>query len=180
MFGSCATGLDLPNSDLDLGLRGFEGVSRVEVANILQYLLENLVFFKWITDYKLIPTAATPVLKLEIDPFINFTEFTYPNSPINYLNFTDDFSFLNLKNAPDSPNEIRVKVDITVENSCEFYEGGFTGIRSTEIINQWLGNIKGLKSIALIVKYLFNKKGFNNAFKGYFFNNCFIFILKKI
>lgn len=139
----------------------------MEVPNILHYLLENLVFFKWIVDYKLIPTAATPVLKLEIDPFISFKEFTYPNSPINYLKFTDDFSFLDLKNVPESPNAIRIKVDITVENCCEFYEGGFTGTRSTEIISQWLGNIKGLKSIALIVKYLFNKKGFNNAFKGY-------------
>lgn len=139
----------------------------MEIPNILQFLLENLVFFKWIKDCKCIATATTPVLKLEIDPFERFKDFTYPNPPINYLNFIDDLSFLDLKKTALNPGEVRVKVDITVETCYEFEDGGFTGIRSTEIINQWLSNMKGLKSVAMIVKYLFNKKGFNNSYKGF-------------
>lgn len=179
MYGSCATGLDLPSSDMDLGLRGFERVSHYEIPNILHFLLENIVFFKWVKDCKCIASAAIPVLKLEIDPFISFKDFTYPNPPINYLNFEEDFSFLNMKKLIID-KETLVKVDITVENSCEFEDGGFNGIRSSELINQWLGNIKGLKSVALIVKYLFNKKGFNNAYKGQkYINNLIIIIFLK-
>ena len=167
VFGSCATGLDLPTSDLDLGLRGFERVSKFEIPNILHYLLENLVFFKWIKDCKCIPTASIPVLKLEIDPLIAFKEFTYPNPPINYLNLNDDYGFLDIKGILfKGENNFRVKVDISVENCCEYEDVGFCGTRSTELINQFLGNFKGLKSVALIVKYLFNKKGFNNSYKG--------------
>jgi len=139
----------------------------LEIPNILQFLLENLVFFKWIKDGKCIPTASVPVLKLEIDPLIPFKEFMYPNPPLYYLNLNEDFGFLDFKKS--CPTEIKIKVDITVENCCEFEEGGFTGIRSTELINQWLGSFKNLKNVALIVKHLFNTKGFNNAYKGNIF-----------
>ena len=64
IFGSCATGLALESSDVDLALMGFENVPKFEIPNILQILLENLVYFKWIVNYKAIFTASVPILKL--------------------------------------------------------------------------------------------------------------------
>jgi len=39
-----------------------------------------------VIQYKAILTASVPVIKLEINPAIDFKEFVYPNPPIDYLN----------------------------------------------------------------------------------------------
>jgi hypothetical protein len=49
---------------MDIGLVGFESISRVEVPTILLKLAEDLSSLNWVTSYKLILTASIPVLKL--------------------------------------------------------------------------------------------------------------------
>ena len=159
-----------------MGLRGFERVHKLEIPNVLQFLSDNLAFYSWVKEAKCIPTASVPVLKLELDPLTPFKEFIYPNSPIYYLDLTEDYGFLDMHHPP-GVSEARIKVDITIENCYEFDEGGFTGVRSTELINQWLGGFKNLRSVALVLKHLFNKKGFNNAYKGGFSSYCLLIIL---
>lgn len=80
MYGSCVTGtfffnefmyffkkiigLELPYSDLDIGVSGFEKISKFETENILSLLLENLSYMKWVKLCKPIFTANVPLLKL--------------------------------------------------------------------------------------------------------------------
>ena len=64
LYGSCATGLALPTSDMDIGITGFEALSSFESTDILQVLLSKLTYLKWVRTYKPIFTATIPVLKL--------------------------------------------------------------------------------------------------------------------
>lgn len=64
LYGSCATGLALPNSDMDIGITGFESCPSYETTEILQVLLSKLTFLKWVKTYKPIFTASIPVLKI--------------------------------------------------------------------------------------------------------------------
>jgi len=64
LYGSCATGLALSTSDMDIGITGFETLTTYESTEILQVLLSKLTFLKWVKTYKPIFTASIPVLKL--------------------------------------------------------------------------------------------------------------------
>lgn len=78
LFGSCATGLALPESDIDLSVLGFELFLKPQLhgpINVLQDYLKNM---RWVVGskylnklyYRAILTSAVPVLKIEIDPRI--------------------------------------------------------------------------------------------------------------
>lgn len=74
LYGSCATGLALPTSDMDVGIMGFETCSVYEITEILQILLGKLTFLKWVKTYKPIFTASIPVLKI-----VSFLSFFFIN-----------------------------------------------------------------------------------------------------
>ena len=57
-------GLELPYSDLDIGVSGFEKHSKYETESILSRLLANLSYMKWVKLCKPIFTASVPLLKL--------------------------------------------------------------------------------------------------------------------
>lgn len=91
IFGSCATGLSLPTSDIDLGITGFESHSKNELIYFLNNLANVLEKFNWVKSIERILTANIPLIKIvianlfilinsifikEVDPFIDFTEFT--------------------------------------------------------------------------------------------------------
>lgn len=57
-------GLELPYSDMDIGITGFEKYSKYETETILSRLLENLSYMKWVKLCKPIFTASVPLLKL--------------------------------------------------------------------------------------------------------------------
>lgn len=50
-------GLNLKASDIDILVVGFDTDNKKEVATYLQTLLEELVHFKWVEEYKGIYTA---------------------------------------------------------------------------------------------------------------------------
>lgn len=85
LYGSCATGLALPTSDMDIGVTGFETLSTYESTQILQALLSKLTFLKWVKTYRPIFTASIPVLKLvhSSSPFppMPFSRKWTPSSP---------------------------------------------------------------------------------------------------
>jgi predicted nucleotidyltransferase len=66
VYGSVATGLIVPGSDMDICLTGLKGLDRTQVISLLQTLRDNLGLFSWAVDIKFIPTASIPVLKLVI------------------------------------------------------------------------------------------------------------------
>ena len=81
VFGSCQTGLSLPNSDIDICLLGFNyknskqnsnDENRMEIIEILSRLMIVLQRFKWVTNLDPILKTKVPILKLEMDPVIAY------------------------------------------------------------------------------------------------------------
>ena len=116
---------------------------------------------------------------MEIDPFIDFEDVTYPNPPINFIYEFEDYSYLNVPKNYIRKDLINftIKLDITIENTSynqsggDFYMGGaptlaFTGLLSTEWTNKWLSYYVPLYKTTLILKYFFHQKGFNNTYNG--------------
>lgn len=97
----------------------------------------------------------------------DFMDFVYPNPPINYLDFSDQYDFLNLRKTKSE--SIRIKMDISVENIN--YAGimnEFIGGISTALVNKWQERLNAMQKIAVFMKYVFNEHGFNNSYKGKF------------
>jgi DNA polymerase sigma len=64
IYGSCATGLSLPYSDVDIGIIGFENEPRCEIIKILNNLASILENFKWVKSVEKIFTATIPIIKI--------------------------------------------------------------------------------------------------------------------
>jgi len=66
IYGSCATGLALTSSDVDIAVSGIEAYDRGQLCDSLLNISNYLKQFKWITSNKPIITASVPILKLVI------------------------------------------------------------------------------------------------------------------
>jgi predicted nucleotidyltransferase len=68
LYGSWATGLMTENSDIDVCIKRFEIIDRMEHKAILESLEQTFKCFKWALEVKGIYTAMVPVLKLVLSP----------------------------------------------------------------------------------------------------------------
>lgn len=64
VFGSCATGLALPSSDIDLLVTGFEHSEVSEIREILEFISKQLKEYPWAVSVKPILSAVVPVVKI--------------------------------------------------------------------------------------------------------------------
>lgn len=64
IFGSCATGLALTTSDVDIAVSGLEAYDRYTLCEHILSISNALKPFKWVSSNKPILTAAVPILKL--------------------------------------------------------------------------------------------------------------------
>jgi len=64
IYGSCATGLALTASDVDISVEGIEAFDRNQLGEYFVKISNSLKGFKWITENKPILTATVPILKL--------------------------------------------------------------------------------------------------------------------
>lgn len=64
IFGSCATGLALKMSDVDIAVSGLGAYERYALCDYLLMISDTLSQFKWITKNQPILTATVPILKL--------------------------------------------------------------------------------------------------------------------
>ena len=64
IFGSCATGLALPSSDVDICVCGVNANTRTELIQSIMTIHEKLKKFKWVVTSKPIVTANVPIVKL--------------------------------------------------------------------------------------------------------------------
>jgi len=113
----------------------------------------------------------------EVDPFIPFNEFTYPNPPIDFITQDEDYSFLNVTKShiAEKLKYFTIKLDITIEttnyncpNNNYFMptNNEFTGILSTDLTNKWLLFYSSLFKITLILKFFLHLKQLNNTYNG--------------
>ena len=74
IYGSSITGLALANSDIDLQIKGFDNLSRLQTENKLKELFEVLANFEWINNSsQMILTSTVPIIKLDINPLVKFS-----------------------------------------------------------------------------------------------------------
>lgn len=66
VYGSWVTGLMTETSDIDICIKRYEILDRLEVKAILETLEYHLKQFKWVLDIKGIYTATVPVLKMVV------------------------------------------------------------------------------------------------------------------
>ncbi|CAD8102590.1 unnamed protein product [Paramecium primaurelia] len=154
LFGSCATGLALIDSDIDIGIISFEGFVKSSLRQPFNQLYNTFLQTKWVTKSKSIFNTMVPVIKLEIDPLIPFSEFDS-----RYLNLED-----NLIKKWKSIKQ-KVKSGIKVDISFSFHHNHL-GYESTDMIIKWMQEYPTIQQLVLILKTIIKKLGCSEAFNG--------------
>ena len=115
LFGSNAVGLSLPTSDIDILLFDLPCFTKEEAAEILAHLAVQINTMGWIVSCSAYLNAKVPLIKLELDPSINYfctkrkCDYIGMGVDLNYL------AHLELpQNKKENPNLKSIKVDLTV------------------------------------------------------------------
>ena len=136
IFGSYATRLALPTSDLDLAVVN-AGFSREETASAVHSLAEVLPVYKWAVHVQPITTASVPVVKLTVDPHFFGGE---------------------LKDY--------VKVDISFEDQSEGVEGKHVGLMAVTWVKEMLAEYPFAQELVLCLKQVLYLQGLHSAYLG--------------
>ena len=129
LFGSCASGIAIQNSDIDIAVKPeiLKYFQHIPEHLRLQAALENLqqIFSTqpYISDINVIGTASVPIIKLKIDTSI----------PCLDLSYGQVYSRLNRPHRSGV-----IQTDITIETLNLQTNSNHFGISSTQLINQWL------------------------------------------
>ncbi|CAD8139797.1 unnamed protein product [Paramecium pentaurelia] len=157
LFGSCATGLALIDSDIDIGISGFQSINR----NVNKALFDSLFFEfskrKWVIKSNPIFNSVVPVIKLEIDPQISQTEFEGKN-----LMETDIHKWKKLKQKIKGC----IKVDISFNFSGSTYDSPHSGFMTTNLVKQWMKEYPTIQQLVLILKSMIKKLGLSESYTG--------------
>ncbi|CAK75978.1 unnamed protein product (macronuclear) [Paramecium tetraurelia] len=174
LFGSCATGLALPESDIDIGITGFEMCSPSQLNLPIQKLTEflqkmrwvnNIVYFKSIYFFRAITSSAMPLIKLQVDPTISFVQSSLPIG-LPYIDLV-------LNPDEDIPKQI-FSVDVSFFQYSGPKQNQHLGLISTDLTLQWLSFYSELRPIVLLFKSLLKKRGLNDQYKGGISSFCII------
>ena len=141
-FGSFATGLLTPFSDLDLTIRNTNSSTRDHLLLIINLLQVELMNLNFVIKQTPILTASIPILKLELDPSIEFRD-----------NKKSTISFI-------------VKTDVIVEKNEE-NEIKTTPFRTTEFIKCCVDNEPTFYEVILVLKYALSSNGLSNSYTGF-------------
>ncbi|CAD8193129.1 unnamed protein product [Paramecium octaurelia] len=154
LFGSCATRLALPDSDIDIGITGLE-------THLLNQKMDTIIEFlskmNWVKRIKPIyPTQTTlPLIKLWVDPSIPFRSGN-----------------MNLPHIDLVCQSQLIQVDISFFGHIQHQ-----GLTSTELTCYWLQEYQELKTITLLFKSLLKKRGLNDQSKGGISSFCLVLIV---
>ena len=140
-YGSYATRLLTPYSDMDLSIQGCLMLEREQAIEMLQVLCDNLKLFGFIKNATPILTAIVPVIKLEADPSIEFEE------------------------SEVVPEAMSIKVDIIVD-LMDAFNPISTPLRTTDYIKYCISNYPSFYKNILFLKFALNCNDFTNAYKG--------------
>ena len=140
-YGSFATKLLTPFSDLDLAIQGCLNINKEQNIQILKNLASILINHPFVLKINPILTATIPVIKLEVDPSKEY------------------------KNGDNYNYSIVLKVDIIVDikNSFDLLS---TSIRTTNYINFCIKRYTTFFRNILLIKYGLNCNGLSNSYNG--------------
>ncbi|CAK73312.1 unnamed protein product (macronuclear) [Paramecium tetraurelia] len=165
LFGSCATGLALPESDIDIGITGFELLPSNQLNGPIQKIIEFLQNMKWVTNIRAITTSSMPLIKLQVDPSISFVESSH-KILLPQIDLITNYD-------KESPSRI-FSVDISFFQYQGSKQNWHLGQISTEQTLQWLSFYSELRPIVLLFKSLLKKRGLNDQYKGGISSFCII------
>jgi len=140
-YGSYATRLLTPYSDMDLSIQGCLMLDREQSIEMLQVLCDNLKLFDFIKNATSILTALVPVIKIEADPSIEF------------------------ENSETVSECLPIKVDIIVD-LMDAFNPISTALRTTDYIKYCISNYPSFYKIILLLKFAMNCNDLNNTYKG--------------
>ncbi|CAD8059976.1 unnamed protein product [Paramecium primaurelia] len=165
LFGSCATGLALPESDIDIGITGFEMCSTSSLNIPIQKLTEFLQKMRWVKNIVAITSSAMPLIKLQVDPTISFVQSSLPIG-LPYIDLV-------LNPDEDIPKQI-FSVDVSFFQYSGLKQNQHLGLISTDLTLQWLSFYSELRPIVLLFKSLLKRRGLNDQYKGGISSFCII------
>ena len=173
IYGSLATGLSVPGSDMDLCVVGFKDIDRQQSLRVLQTITDNLKLFKWCKDITFIQKSRIPVVKLEVDPCIAFEMFN------NECNLTESMksellheksSYLNLlSNDTLQPYDHNISADITIDFLNENGLPENAGLRTSSFVLECIKNYMNFRELVLVVKWMLAGWGLNKSYTGRYF-----------
>ena len=140
-YGSYATRLLTPYSDMDLSIQGCLMLDREQAIEMLQVLCDNLKLFGFVRSATSILTALVPVIKIEADPSISFED------------------------SETAPEGMSIKVDIIVDLMDSFNPIS-TALRTTDYIKYCISNYPSFYKNILFLKFAMNCNDFTNTYKG--------------
>ncbi|CAK88180.1 unnamed protein product (macronuclear) [Paramecium tetraurelia] len=157
LFGSCATGLALLDSDIDIGINGLEVYNR----NMLKSHFDNLYFEfsrkKWVVKANPIFNSSVPIIKLEIDPQINIFEYEGRNLDEQQIQL-----WKRLKQKLKSG----IKVDISFNFNGNGIYSTHLGSITTDLVKKWMEEYPSLQQIVLILKSMIKKLKLSESYTG--------------
>ena len=132
LYGSCASGIAIENSDVDIAIDDKILMYYHEVPTIrgkleaaLEFLSQLFSQVSWISNIKLIHKATVPLIKMIVNTEIPVQEQYIPEE------YRKNLSKM-IKNGG------KVCIDLTIEAKNEDQSPSHLGIISTVTINSWL------------------------------------------
>ncbi|CAD8063252.1 unnamed protein product [Paramecium sonneborni] len=165
LFGSCATGLSLQESDIDIGITGFEMCPNSQLNIPIQKITEFLQKMRWVKNIVAITSSIMPLIKLQVDPTISFVQSSLPIG-LPYIDL--------IINPDDDIHRQIFSVDISFFQYTGPKQNHHLGLISTELTLQWLSFYSELRPIILLFKSLLKKRGLNDQYKGGISSFCII------
>eukprot|EP00727_Mastigamoeba_balamuthi_P004321 m51a1_g13887 hypothetical protein (1283) ;mRNA; f:664538-669641 len=139
-FGSYATSLCIPTSDLDLVCVLPSDQGSLDRRASFRVLVEGLRGESWVSWMKPIETAAIPVIKLMSKAEYIPTDVTFTIRPSNGA---DDDRGVEADGAPKH-----------------------RGLRNSDMVKSFLRDLRSFKPILLVLKQLLYERGLNNTYTG--------------
>lgn len=140
-FGSVATGLLTPFSDLDLAIRNSNSHAREHMALILEVFSGELSKHPFVLSQKTIATATIPVIKLQADSSLPMEDFRTSHLPF------------------------KIKTDIIVEQ-FEPFEINSTPFRTTEFTKWCIDTYPTFLEVVLLLKFTLACHSLSNSYTG--------------
>ncbi|CAD8077655.1 unnamed protein product [Paramecium sonneborni] len=180
IFGSSTTGLALKDSDVDMVVYGLQVFTKQQLFEPMRRLIEIFTELKWAVQCKHIFQASVPLIKVLVDPSIDFLSFKgEPKYVIMQCRNLD----LNLKYGDSSQH---IFIDITFELAPPYaiynpYIQAFNiGLQSTQYTIDICEKIQGFSEVAIYLKKLLKIKDLNDSYTGGISSFCLTIMLAAI
>jgi len=168
IYGSCATGLALTASDVDISVEGIEAFDRNQLSEYFMTINNSLKGFKWVTENKPILTATVPILKLEVDVRTAFADINEDQMDKNIP--LDTTEKLDIEDKGDI-SDYKIRIDLSLESTGCLGFGGYNihvGYKTTAFVMQMLEKYKSLYIVTMVLKEFLSARQLLNTYQGIF------------